>query len=109
MSTNLPHIVLQPMEGQVQYKTEDITNVYLYQYTPDAIVVSSESPFKTYQDLVKAAKEKPESISLAGSGTNTANHMAAERFNQVAGVRTIYVPFRGTGDLISALLGGHVS
>ncbi len=109
MSTNLPHIVLQPMEGTVQYKTEDLANIYFYQYTPDAIVVRSESPFKTYQDLVKAAKEKPESVSLAGSGINTANHMATERLNQIAGIKTLYVPYKGTGDLIAALLGGHVS
>jgi tripartite-type tricarboxylate transporter receptor subunit TctC len=109
MSTNLPHIVLQPMEGQVQYKTDDITNVYFYHYTPDAIVVRNESPFKTFQDLVKAAKEKPEEITFAGSGTNSANHLAAERFNAVTGVKTTYVPYKGTGDLIASLIGGHVS
>ena len=52
MSTNLPHIVLQPMEGTVQYKTDDIANVYFYHYTADAIVVRNDSPFKTFQDLV---------------------------------------------------------
>jgi tripartite-type tricarboxylate transporter receptor subunit TctC len=52
MGTNLPHIVLQPLEGNVQYKTEDITNVNFFNYTPDAIVVRNESPFKTYQDFV---------------------------------------------------------
>jgi tripartite-type tricarboxylate transporter receptor subunit TctC len=109
MSTNLPHIVLQPMEGQVQYKTDDITNVFFYHYTPDAIVVRNESPFKTFQDLVKAAKEKPEEITFAGSGTNSANHLAAERFNAVTGVKTTYVPYKGTGDLIASLIGGHVS
>ncbi len=109
MSTNLPHIVLQPLEGQVQYKTEDLTNVYFYHYTPDAIIVRSESPYKTYRDLVKAAKEKPGDITIAGSGTNSANHMATERFNGVAGINTTYVPFKGTGDLVASLLGGHVS
>lgn len=109
MSTNLPHIVLQPLEGQVQYKTDDLTNVYFYHYTPDAIIVRSESPYKTYQDLVKAAKEKPGDITIAGSGTNSANHMATERFNGVAGIKTTYVPFKGTGDLVASLLGGHVS
>ncbi len=109
MSTNLPHIVLQPMEGQVQYKTEDIQNVCFYHYTPDAIVVRSESPYKTYQDLVKAAKETPGAVTIAGSGTNSANHLATERFNGVAGVKTTYVPFKGTGDLVASLLGGHVS
>jgi len=108
MSTNLPHIVLQPLEGQVQYKTEDLANVCFYHYTPDAIVVRSESPYKTYQDLVKAAKDGAGKVSVAGSGTNSANHLATERFNGVAGVKTTYVPFKGTGDLVASLLGGHV-
>jgi tripartite-type tricarboxylate transporter receptor subunit TctC len=108
-STNLPHIILQPMEGTVQYKTDDIVNVHFYHYTPDAIVVRSESPFKTYADLIKAAKEKPETITIAGSGTNSANHVATERLNAAAGIKTTYVPYKGTGDLVASLLGGHVS
>jgi tripartite-type tricarboxylate transporter receptor subunit TctC len=107
-STNLPHLVLQPMEGTVQYKTEDINNVHFYHYTPDAIVVRSESPFKTYQELLAAAKAKPGSINIAGSGTNSANHVATERWNGAAGIKTTYVPFKGTGDLVASLLGGHV-
>ncbi len=109
MSTNLPHLVLQPLEGVVQYKTEDINNVCFYHYTPDAIVVRSESPYKTYQELVKAAKDMPGAVTIAGSGTNSANHLATERFNGAAGIKTTYVPFKGTGDLVASLLGGHVS
>ena len=109
MSTNLPHIVLQPLEGQVQYKTDNIVNVHFYHYTPDAIVVRSESPFKTYQDLIKAAKAAPGEVTFAGSGINTANHMASERLNGAANVKTTYVPFKGTGDLVASLLGGHVA
>jgi tripartite-type tricarboxylate transporter receptor subunit TctC len=107
-STNLPHLVLQPMEGTVQYKTEDINNVHFYHYTPDAIIVRSESPFKTYQELIAAAKAKPNSVSIAGSGTNSANHVATERLNAAAGIKTTYVPYKGTGDLVASLLGGHV-
>ena len=109
MSTNLPHLVLQPLEGVVQYKTEDINNVCFYHYTPDAIVVRTESPYKTYQDLVKAAKDMPGAVTIAGSGTNSANHLATERFNGAAGIKTTYVPFKGTGDLVASLIGGHVS
>jgi tripartite-type tricarboxylate transporter receptor subunit TctC len=105
---NLPHIVLQPLEGSAQYKTEDITPVYFYHFTADAIVVPANSPFKTYQDIVKAAKEKPGALNFAGSGSFSANHMAHERFNKIAGVKTTYVPFKGTGDLISSMLGNHV-
>jgi len=108
MGTNLPHIVLQPLEGTVQYKTEDITNVNFFNYTPDGIVVRVESPFKTYQDFVAAAKAAPGRLNLAGSGTNSANHAAHERLNAAAGIKTTYVAFKGTGDLIASLLGGHV-
>ena len=109
MGTNLPHIVLQPLEGNVQYRTDDITNVHMYQYTPDAIIVRADSPLKTYADLVKAAKEGQDKVTFAGSGTNSANHVAHTRLNRLMGAKTTYVPFKGTGDLVSSVLGGHVS
>ena len=108
MGTNLPHIVLQPLEGNVQYKTDDITNINFFNYTPDGIVVRAESPFKTYQDLVAAAKASPGKLNFAGSGSNSANHAAHARLNEATGIKTTYVPFKGTGDLVSSLLGGHV-
>ena len=108
MGTNLPHIVLQPLEGNVQYKTDDITNVNFFNYTPDGIVVRNESPFRTYQDLIAAAKARPTALNFAGSGSNSANHAAHARLNQAADVKTTYVAFKGTGDLIASLLGGHV-
>jgi tripartite-type tricarboxylate transporter receptor subunit TctC len=108
MGTNLPHIVLQPLEGNVQYKTEDITNVHFFNYTPDALVVRTESPFRTFQDFIAAAKAKPGQLNLAGSGTNSANHAAHARLNETCKINTVYVPFKGTGDLIASLLGGHV-
>ena len=108
VGVNLPHTVLQPMEGQVQYKTEDITPVYWFHYTPDALVVPESSPIKSFQDFVKAAKASPGKISLGGSGLNSANHAAHEKLNQVAGIQTTYVPFKGTGDMTTAVVGGHV-
>src|SRR3982751_4976223 len=53
---NLPHIVLQPMEGTVQYKTEDVMPVYWFHYTPDALVVADGSPMRTFGDLVSEGK-----------------------------------------------------
>jgi tripartite-type tricarboxylate transporter receptor subunit TctC len=105
---NLPHMVLQPMEGTVQYKTEDVTPVYWFHYTPDALVVGESSPIRTFQDFVRAAKADPGKISLGGSGLNSANHMAHERLNAVFGVKTTYVPFKGTGDMTTAVIGAHV-
>ena len=106
---NLPHIVLAPLEGTVNFKTEDTTPVYFFHYTPDAVVVAADSPWKKLDDLIKAAREKPEAVTFAGSGTNSANHAAWARFDRDFKVKTTYVPFKGTGDLVSSILGGHVS
>lgn len=105
---NLPHMVLQPIEGNVSYKTEDITPVYWYHYTPDALVVPEASPFKTFADFMKAAKADPGRYNLGGSGLNSANHAAHERMNQAFAFKSTYVPFKGTGDMSLAVLGGHV-
>jgi tripartite-type tricarboxylate transporter receptor subunit TctC len=106
---NLPHIVLQPFEAQVQYKTDDIVPTYWFHYTPDAIVVSTDSPIKTFQDLVRMAKAQPGTLTLGGSGINSANHAAHEKLNQVAGIKTTYVPYKGTGDLTPAVIGQQVT
>jgi tripartite-type tricarboxylate transporter receptor subunit TctC len=108
MGVNLPHIVLQPLEGNVQYKTEDLTPVYWYHYTPDALVVPEASPLKTFADFVKVAKASPGKLNLGGSGLNSANHAAHERLNGEFGVQTTYVPYKGTGDMTLAVLGGHI-
>ena len=109
VGVNLPHIVLQPLEGQVQYKTEDITPVYWFHFTPDAIVVSNDSPIKTFADLVRMAKAQPGKLTLGGSGTNSANHAAHEKLQAVTGIHTTYVPYKGTGDLTPAVIGQQVT
>ncbi len=108
VGVNLPHIVFQPLEGQVQYKTADVTPVFWFHYTPDSLVVPEQSPVKNFADFLKAAKANPGKLSLAGSGQNSANHAAHERLNAAFGVQTIYVPFKGTGDLATSVLGAQV-
>jgi tripartite-type tricarboxylate transporter receptor subunit TctC len=48
-------------------------------------------------------------VTLAGSGTNSANHAAHEKLNMLAGIETTYVPFKGTGEMTTSLLGSHVT
>ena len=73
---NLPHIVFQPIEGQVQYKTADITPVVWFHYTPDTLVVPTSSGIKNFAEFIEAAKKDPGKLSLGGSGLNSANHAA---------------------------------
>jgi len=109
IGTNLPHIILQPLQKDVGYKTDELANVYWFHYTPDAITVPADSPYKTLKDLVAAAKAAPGTITWSGSGTNSANHLAQQRFDKMAGIKTTYVPFKGTGASNTALLGKQVT
>ena len=108
VGVNLPHIVFQPIEGEVQYKTQDVTPVFWFHFTPDALVVPEASPFKTFQDLVAYAKANPGKLNFGGSGRNSANHASHERFNAAFGVKSTYVPYKGTGDMSIAVVGSQI-
>ncbi|MCH9808084.1 MAG: tripartite tricarboxylate transporter substrate binding protein [Alphaproteobacteria bacterium] len=107
MGINLPHTVLQPMIKDVGYQTDDLTPVHYFHYTPNAIFVSKDSKFKTLQDLIDHAKANPGAVTFAGSGSNSANHLAQAQFDQLAGVKTTYIPFTGTGPSVTAVLGNQ--
>ncbi|SDJ75474.1 tripartite tricarboxylate transporter substrate binding protein [Aliiruegeria lutimaris] len=106
MGINLPHTVLQPLAGSVGYATEDLTPVHYFHYTPNAIFVRKESQFESLDQLIEHAKANPGMVTFAGSGSNSANNLAAVQLNQLAEVNTTYVPFSGTGPSITAILGG---
>lgn len=108
MGVNLPHIIVKPLQKDVGFTTDDITTVHMFHYTPDALVVSGDSPLKTLQEFIDAAKAEPGKMTLSGSGKGTANHIAQVRFDDMAGIKTTYVPFKGTGAAVTALLGDQV-
>ena len=107
MGSNLPHIILQPMAQDVGYKTDDITNVYFFHFTPDAILVPKDSQFQTLQDLVDYAKQNPGMVTFSGSGTQSANNVAQARFDKLAGITTTYIPFSGTTPALAAIAGNQ--
>ena len=109
IGTNIPHVILQPLQKNVGYKTDELAIVYWFHYTPDAIIVTADSPLVSLEDMIAAAKKAPGSLTFSGSGTNSANHLAQQRFDQLAGIKTAYIPSKGTGASNTALLGKHVS
>ena len=73
------------------------------------IVVRSDSPFKTVQDLVQYAKANPGKFTYGSTGNGTTPHLAVEEFASKAGVALTHVPFKGSADGLQALLGGHIN
>lgn len=93
MGINLPHTVLQPIEANVGYKTDELTPVNYFHYTPDAIFVPKDSEFQTLADLVENARANPGAVTFSGSGSNSSNNLAQAKFDQLAGITTTYIPF----------------
>ena len=108
VGVNLPHIVFQPIEGDVQYKTTDVMPVFWFHFTPDALVVPENSPNKTFAEFIAAAKKDPGKMNLGGSGLNSANHASHERLNASFNIKSTYVPYKGTGDMALAVVGSQI-
>jgi len=110
IGTNLPHIVSQPMiRKDAGFTTDGFEHVIWFHFTPNALIVSKNSPLKTLDEFIAAAKAKPGSITIGGSGTLTANHLDVLRLQKITGTKMTYIPYKGTGALKPVVLGGHLS
>jgi tripartite-type tricarboxylate transporter receptor subunit TctC len=107
---NEPHTILQPLQRQdTGYRTEDLTRIACFQYTPSCLIVRKDSPFKSLKDLVEFAKKNPGVVTLGGTGTWASTHLAYLLFAKAAGIKLTYIPYAGSGATKPAVLGGHVS
>jgi putative tricarboxylic transport membrane protein len=70
--------------------------------------VKWDSPFKSIKDLVNAAKKAPGTVKVAGVVIGSEDHVTNIIFETAAGIKTNYIAFRGGGDIMRELLGGHV-
>ena len=75
---------------------------------PIALVVNETSPFKSVSDLVAAAKAKPGSLTFASSGAGGPQHMSAEMFMLLTGIKMVHVPYKGNAPALTDVLGGQV-
>jgi tripartite-type tricarboxylate transporter receptor subunit TctC len=72
------------------------------------IVVKSDSPLQSFQDLIAYAKANPGKLSYGTPGTGSSLHLAMEEIAVKAGVQFLHVPFKGQADSAQALMGGHI-
>jgi tripartite-type tricarboxylate transporter receptor subunit TctC len=75
---------------------------------PLVLVVAANSPFKTITDVINAAKAKPGDITFASPGNGTVAHLTGELLQKAAGIKLLHVPYKGSGQAITDLLGGQV-
>ena len=86
---------------------KDLVGVALVAEVPMVMVVRTESPWKSLDDMIKAAKAKPGEIKQALAGTGTVGHLAGEMLAKKSGVKLLNVPYKGAAPAINDLLGGQ--
>jgi tripartite-type tricarboxylate transporter receptor subunit TctC len=106
---NIPHTILQPLEQEVGYETEQINPICFFQRTPLGLAVLNTSPYRTLQEFIDFGKKKSGALTVGGSGTFSGYHMAALRFEKLSGVKLTYVPFTGSAPQMTAFLEGHLA
>lgn len=110
MFTTAAPITIAPlMNDKVAYDPrKDFVPVAVVAVQPVWVVVAANSPFKSLTDIVTQAKEKPGKLNYGTSGVGTELHLAAEAVARSAGIQMVHVPFRGGGEVITALLGSQI-
>ena len=90
------------------YELSQLEPIALVSSDPMIVIVRAESPYKTLDDLIKAAREKPNTITYSSSGNFGPIHLSVELLAYQAGVKFAQIPFGGGGPSMIALLGGQV-
>jgi tripartite-type tricarboxylate transporter receptor subunit TctC len=75
---------------------------------PAVLVVHPSFPARSAAELIALAKEKPGSVNFGSAGVGSLTHIAAELFASMAGVKLMHIPYKGSGPVLSDLLGGHI-
>lgn len=86
----------------------DLLPVSLLVKVPNVLVVNPRTSIRTVQDLITQAKAKPGDINFASSGNGSAQHLAAEQFSAMAGVKMVHVAYKGGGPALTDVMAGQV-
>jgi putative tricarboxylic transport membrane protein len=103
-----PTIVASKIEGRLAGNYRDMTVLMILAIDELMLSVRSDSKYQAVEDFVKAAKERPGQLTVAGTGTNTEDNIFTYLFEKAAGIKLKYVPFNSGGECTTALMGGHV-
>ena len=104
-----PMIVSGKIEGRLSGNHRDAMTILMIVAIDELMVsVRNESPYKTIEDFVNAARARPGQLTLGGTATYSEDHIFTYLFEQAAKIKVKYVPFNSGGEVTAALMGGHI-
>ena len=107
--SNTGPMTIAPFVRKIEYKPlEDFEFLGQYALEPMGLVVRSEAPWKTLEELVAEIRKAPGTIKFAMDGINTPSNFGMEIFKKAAGgLKVDAIPFNSSAEMIAAVLGGH--
>jgi tripartite-type tricarboxylate transporter receptor subunit TctC len=102
------HAIVPNLQKVSYDPIKDFQPIALVGVTPNLLICGQMQPAKTVKDLVELCKKNPGAVSFGSAGTGSAQHLALEMFMLQAGVKAIHVPYKGSGPMLTDLIGGQV-
>ena len=87
---------------------KDLEPVMLIGTAPNVLATHPSRPYKTFADVVAAAKAKPDTITYASIGSGSVGHLTMTLLYERAGCKLVHVPYRGGGPAMNDAIAGHV-
>lgn len=109
LTTINSHALAPAVFPKLRYQAErDFTPVVLLGLTPNLLIAGASQPARTVKDIVALCKAQPGRISFGSAGPGSAQHFALELFKLQAGIDVLHVPYKGSGPLLTDLVGGQI-
>ncbi|MGE5096765.1 MAG: tripartite tricarboxylate transporter substrate binding protein [Betaproteobacteria bacterium] len=101
-------LLMSSTAGITARNVDKLAPITLVSASPYVVVVNAKVPVGSIRELVDHAKKNPGKLSFGSSGTGAASHLSAELFKSMAGVEMLHVPYKGTGQAVTDLVGGQI-
>lgn len=102
------NMVVAPYVAEgVRYRSNDITPIGKIYEIPSVLVVGDHAPYRDAREFLRAAKDAPKTIRVATPGASTLYHVELRRLAKLYGIEVRLIPFNGTSEAMTALLGGN--
>jgi tripartite-type tricarboxylate transporter receptor subunit TctC len=103
------HSVHQALNPKLPFNPEkDFAPVMIFGTAPMAVTTGAGKPYKSFADVLAAAKAKPDTLTMGNVGNGSLGHLATILLNQAAGIKLVSVPYKGGGPLSTDVLGGQI-
>ena len=103
------HAVNPSLIPNMQFDTaKDLAPVMLVGTAPMAIATQAAKPYKTFADVVAAAKAKPDAVTFGTIGNGSLGHLTMILVQQAAGIKLVHVPYKGGGPMTTDAIGGQI-